>query len=212
MNCNVANVWMHDYLDGELPRDDIALLQDHLRSCSGCMARFEQLERTEAMVFRTIEAAVPDAGYDAKASRRLNERILSQLPPAPRQVRPKTLRYLYRYPGLAVAAVFVLVMLGSFLAMWQQDTKLVVSGEDLEHVIIQGNNVIVPAGTRVDGNLIVENGSADVQGEVNGNVTVIDGKINLASTGHIIGQSRTISQALDWFWYKVTETFNDIAS
>lgn len=210
MNCNVANVWMHDYFDGELPRDDIALLKNHLRTCPSCMARFEQLERTEAIVHASIEAVLPEAGYDRDASRRLTDRIMAHLPKPAGQDRKRLLRVLYRYPGLAVAAVFMLVMLGSFMAMWEQDSKLIVSGEDLQHVVIEGNNVIVPAGTQVNGNLIVENGVADVQGEVNGNVTVIDGKLNLASTGHIIGQSRTIDQALDWFWYKVTETFSNM--
>lgn len=212
MNCNIANVWMHDYLDGELPREDVTRLQDHLRECPSCMARFEQLERTEAFVHASIEASIIDSGYDRKASLQLTDRIMSQLPSPVRQERRRVLRYLYRYPGLTVAAVFVLVMLGSFMAMWEQDTKLVVSGEDLHQVVIEGSNVIVPAGAKVNGNLIVENGTADVQGEVNGNVTVIDGKLNLASTGHIIGQSRTIDQALDWFWYKVTETVTNIAS
>lgn len=212
MNCNVANVWMHDYLDGELPRDDIATLQNHLRECPACMARFEQLEKTEAIAYAAIGAARSEAGYDSIASKQLTDRIMAQLPRPAQQERRRMLRYLYRYPGLTVAAVFVLVMLGSFVAMWEQDAKLVVSGEDLQHVVIEGNNVIVPAGTQVNGNLVVENGTANVQGEVLGNVTVIDGKLNLASTGHIIGQSRTIDQALDWFWYKVTETFTNIAS
>jgi len=207
MNCNVAIVWMHDYLDGELPREDIVTLKSHLLSCPACRSRFEQLQKTDAAVFQTLEAIKPAADYDKKASELLNERIMQQLPKKQNKQRNRIVRFIYRYPGVTAAAVFVLVMLGSFFTMWEEDTKLIVAGEDLQQVIIEGNTVIVPEGAHLTGNLTVENGIADVKGEVDGNVTVIDGTLNLASTGHIAGQSRTIDQALDWFWYKVTQTF-----
>ncbi|MUT67998.1 anti-sigma factor [Paenibacillus sp. NEAU-GSW1] len=216
MECNVAIIWMHDYLDGDLPREDAQQLQNHLRSCPSCMARYEQLERTEALMFSAREHAPVITGYDKAASAKLTERIMAQLPQGkiPQQRRRGALRYLYKYPGLAVAAVFVLVMLGSFVSMWEQDSKLVVSGEGevLQQVVIEGDTVTVPEGVHVKGNLIVENGKADVRGEVEGNVTVIDGSLNLASTGYITGQQREIDQALDWFWYKVTQTFSGLAS
>ena len=207
MNCNVAIVWMHDYLDGELPAEDIVTLKSHLLSCPACRSRFEQLQKTDAAAFHTLEALKPAADFDKKASELLTQRIMQQLPKKRSKQRNGIVRFIYRYPGVTAAAVFVLVMLGSFFTMWEEDTKLIVAGEDLQQVIIEGNTVIVPEGARLTGNLTVENGTADVKGEVDGNVTVIDGSLNLASTGHIAGQSRTIDQALDWFWYKVTQTF-----
>ncbi len=207
MNCNVAIVWMHDYLDGELPAQDIVTLKSHLLSCPACRSRFEQLQKTDAAAFHTLEAIKPAADFDKKASELLTQRIMQQLPKKRGKQRNGIVRYIYRNPGVTAAAVFVLVMLGSFFTMWEEDTKLIVAGEDLQQVIIEGNTVIVPEGAHLTGNLTVENGTADVKGEVDGNVTVIDGSLNLASTGHISGQSRTIDQALDWFWYKVTQTF-----
>ncbi|NIK70426.1 MULTISPECIES: zf-HC2 domain-containing protein [unclassified Paenibacillus] len=210
MNCNVAVVWMHDYLDGDLPREDAQELKNHLHACPACLARFEQLEKTEAMMLGTLEHTVSIPDYDKSA---LTDRIMAQLPkPAKTKERRGVLRFIYKYPGLTAAALFVLVMLGSFTSIWEQDSKLIVSGEDLQQVVINGNTVTVPEGAHVKGNLVVENGTADVKGEVDGNVTVIDGSLNLASTGYIAGQSRTIDQALDWFWYKVTETFSGLAS
>jgi anti-sigma factor RsiW len=208
MNCNVAIVWMHDYLDGELPREDIVTLKSHLLSCPACRSRFEQLQKTDAAAFHTLEALKPTAEYDKKASEQLTERIMQQLPKKRSNQRNRIVRFIYRYPGVTAAAVFVLVMLGSFFTMWEEDTKLMVAGEDLQHVIIEGNTVIVPEGVHLTGNLTVENGTAEVKGAVDGNVTVIDGSLNLASTGYIAGQIKTIDQALDWFWYKVTQTFS----
>lgn len=212
MNCNVAIVWMHDYLDGELPREDIVTLKSHLLSCPACRNRLDQLQKTDAAAFHTLTAIDPAADYDKKASEQLTERIMQQLPKPQRKQRNNFVRFIYRYPGVTAAAIFVLVMLGSFLTMWEEDSKLIVAGDDLQHIIIEGNTVIVPEGAHYTGNLTVENGIANVMGEVDGNVTVIDGSINLASTGYIAGQSRTIDQALDWFWYKVTQTFGGKAN
>jgi anti-sigma factor RsiW len=207
MKCNVAIVWMHDYLDGELPREDMVTLKAHLLSCPACRSRFEQLQQTDAAAFQTMEAMRSTAGYDNSASERLTEKIMQQIPKQKSRERTGIVKFIYKYPGVTAAAVFVLVMLGSFFTMWEEDTKLIVSGEDLQQVIIEGNTVIVPEGAHLTGSLTVENGIADVKGEIDGDVTVIDGSLVLASTGHIAGQSRTIDQALDWFWYKVTQTF-----
>ncbi|MFC4779489.1 zf-HC2 domain-containing protein [Paenibacillus sp. GCM10023252] len=207
MNCNVAMVWIHDYIDGELPREDRAELNSHIEACPACRARFEQLERTEAFTYAAMAANPLD--ITGSASAELTQRIMSGLPKPKR--RRGFVRAISRHPGITAAAVFVLVMLGSFVSMWEQDSQLTVSGEDLHQVVIEGNTVTVPVGAQVNGNLVIKNGSANVQGEVEGNVTVIDGSLNLASTGYIAGQSRTIDQALDWIWYKVTETVSGLA-
>lgn len=207
MDCKVATVRIHDYLDGDLPKDEINELQGHLRGCPACQARFEQLEKTDAAAYLAIESLRPEKPYDEEASRELKHRIMAAVPISKKKERSAFVRFLYKYPGLTAAAVFLMVMLGSFMASWEQDSKLIVSGEDLQHIIIDGNTVIVPEGVEFDGNLTVENGKVEVQGSVKGNVTVIDGSMVLASTGHIAGQSRTIDQALDWFWYKMTSAF-----
>jgi hypothetical protein len=59
--------------------------------------------------------------------------------------------------------------------------------------------------------LTVSNGKANVLGDVEGNVTVIEGSFYQASTAHISGQVKTIDQALDWFWYKVTNSMSSLA-
>lgn len=210
MECKVAIVKIHDYLDGELPREEITQLKSHMKSCPACSARFEQLEKADAAAFAAWESVKPAARLDSAASDQLKQRIMSQLPKSKSKERSRFIRILYRYPGLTAAAVFLLVMLGSLFSSWDQDTNMVVSGEDLQHVVINGNTVIVPEGVKVTGNLTVENGRVEVQGSVDGNVTVIDGSMVLASTGHIAGQSRTIDQALDWVWYKVSSAFGGV--
>ena len=210
MECKVAIVKIHDYLDGELPREEINALQSHMKACPSCSARFEQLERADAAAFAAWESAGPSAQLDEASSRQLKERIMSQLPKPKVKERGRFASLLYKYPGLTAAAVFLLVIFGSSIATWDQDTQMIVSGEDLQHVVIDGDTVIVPEGVQVSGSLTVENGKVEVQGSVNGDVTVIDGSMVLASTGHIAGQSREIDQALDWFWFKVTSVFGGV--
>jgi anti-sigma factor RsiW len=209
MECTVAIVKIHDYLDGELPREEKGALHAHMSGCPDCRARFEQLEKTDAAAFLAMEGAGPSVtGYDAAASAALKNRIMSSLPKGKTKERNRFVRLIYRYPGLTAAALFLVVMFGSMFATWEQDSKLIVSGEDLQNVVINGNTVIVPEGVALTGNLTVENGKLEVQGSIDGDVTVIDGSMVLASTGHIAGHSRTIDQALDWFWYRVISTFN----
>ncbi|MEK3885322.1 zf-HC2 domain-containing protein [Paenibacillus sp. PL2-23] len=210
MECKVAIVKIHDYLDGELPREEILALQSHLKACSSCSARFKELEQADAAAFSAWESVKPSAQLDEASSTQLKERIMAQLPKSRSKGRGRFASLLYKYPGLTAAAVFLLVILGSFMATWDQDTQMVVSGEDLQHVVINGDTVIVPEGVQVAGSLTVENGKVEVQGTVDGDVTVIDGSMVLASTGHIAGQSREIDQALDWFWFKVTSVFGGV--
>lgn len=108
-------------------------------------------------------------------------------------------------------SLLLVVMLFSAFNFWNQNNEMVVKGNSLDQLVIQGNTVIVPEGKSVAGDLTIENGTAQVYGDVNGNLTVIDGQLFQASTAHISGQVKSIDQALDWFWYKITNMVNEVA-
>ncbi|OXM13278.1 zf-HC2 domain-containing protein [Paenibacillus herberti] len=204
MNCNVAIVWMHDYIDGELPREDAVTLKQHLISCPACRARFDQLEKTEALL-SSVMAEPKGQAISPATSAALTAKILKQIP-SPARHRDWT-GWIRRHPAVTAAAVFVLVMMASLAPTVNNGSELIVRGDDLKQVIIDGHTVIVPEGSQINGSLTVENGTADVRGQVQGSVTVIDGSLLTASTAQIAGQTRTIDQLLDRFWYKVTQTF-----
>jgi anti-sigma factor RsiW len=194
MNCRDAIPLMHEYLDGDLTGSEATRLKEHLIACRDCRGLFDQFEKTEALVRSLTPAPVPDD---------LTAKIMSGIP-NPRK-RSAWLRWVRRHPAVSVAAVFVAVMFGSFLSLWNQDTELVVKGADLDQLEFHGNTVVVPQGHRIQGNLTVQGGKVDVQGEVTGNLTVIDGKVNMASTAHIAGQIKEVDQALEYVWYKLDE-------
>jgi len=107
--------------------------------------------------------------------------------------------------------MFLLVMLFSAVSIWDSDDQLVVKGAGLDQVIIQGDTVTVPSDAVIAGNLTIENGKAEIYGEVQGNLTVIDGSYYQASTAHISGEVKQIDQALDWIWYRIINTFTEVA-
>lgn len=200
MECKVAVAYMHDYLDGDLSADRKKQLHIHLGACPACVERMRQLETTEALVRASATEAAPDD---------LTERIMGALPKAKRPA--AWTNWVKRHPAATAAAMFVVVMLSSFVAMWNQDQQLSVSGTDLEHVVIDGNKVVVPPGQKYTGDLTVAHGTAEVHGEFEGNLTVIDGNVLMASTAHIAGEVREIDRAVDWVWYKVSSWFGTLA-
>lgn len=194
MNCKDAIPWMHEYLDGDLTGSEAKRLKEHLMACRECRAMFEQFERTEALVRSLTPAPAPPD---------LTARIMSGIP-NPRR-RSALLRWVRRHPAVSVAAVFAAVMFGSFLSLWNQNSELVVKGADLDQLEIHGHTVVVPQGHTIKGNLTVQGGQVDVEGEVSGNLTVIDGKVNMASTARIAGQIHEVDQALEYVWYRLDE-------
>ena len=201
MNCKRAIPLMHDYLDGDLTGTSAVELKLHLTHCASCQAHYAKLERAGALISSLKPVAAPEHIS--------TERILQGLPtPAKRKVWMKWLR---RHPAASVAAVFVFVMLGSFMSMWNDDKQLAVRGSDLEQVVIKGNTVVVPEGRTVQGNLIVEHGEVKVDGAINGNLVVIDGTFAMASTAQISGEITRVNQAIEWLWFKVNHFFAQLA-
>lgn len=197
MKCSDALPLMHEYLDGELEGPDVTELKQHLVSCPSCSRLFRQMEQTEASIKLLSKAVVP-AG--------LTSRIMSQIPMEKK--RKGWLYWFKTHPALSVASVFILVMVTSFLSLWNEDKDMVVKGASLDQVVIQGNTVIVPQGHTVQGDLVVKRGKVQVDGNVEGDVTVVDGSYNLASTAYISGHITIVDETLERVWYKMNELFS----
>lgn len=203
MDCKQASSLMHDYLDDDLEHGRAVELKSHLEGCSACNERFKELERTEMMLFAAIKQRTAQVSDD------LVDRIVSKLPSQRKQ--QAWIGWIRRHPALTAAAMFLVVMLFSAISLWESDDQLVVKTADPDQVIINGNTVTVPSGSKIAGNLTVENGKAEIYGDVEGNLTVIDGSYYQASTAHISGEIKSIDQALDWIWYRITNVFTEVA-
>ncbi|USB32711.1 zf-HC2 domain-containing protein [Paenibacillus sp. YPG26] len=203
MDCKQAASLMHDYLDEDLERAQALELKKHLVQCPSCNMHFQELEQTEMMLFHAVKSSVPSASDE------LVERIMREIPGKRRQ--RVWMKWIKRHPALTAVAMFLFVMLFSTMSLWKADDQLIVKGAGLDQVVIEGRTVIVPNGKTIAGDLTVENGKAQIYGEVDGNLTVIDGSLYQASTAKISGDVKSIDQALDWIWYKITNTFTEVA-
>ncbi|MGD8192816.1 zf-HC2 domain-containing protein [Brevibacillus ginsengisoli] len=202
MKCTEHYGHVHAFLDGDIDELSNHELQEHLKSCSDCRLHLLELQKVIAFV---------KSASHIQVSGDFTQRVMAQLP-AP----SKTVRFsgwLRNHPFLTAAAVFFFLMAGSTLASWfDRGDTLQVSSGSLDKLTIdhQRNVVIVPKGTTVEGDLIVQNGSIEVQGEVKGNVVAIDGNVVLASTAHVVGDAESIDAIFEWVWYELKNIGNDL--
>ena len=202
MECKIAVSLIHDYLDDDLSKEQGLMLKSHLLSCDQCRMRFNELEQTDMMLY-CLPQHIPTA------SKELTERILNTLP---QTKEPQIwVKWMKRHPAVTAAAIFLVVMLLSVINVFNQNSELVIQGNDLDQIIIEGNTVIVPEGNVISGDLTIENGKAEVFGSVEGNLTVIDGSLYTASTAQISGNIKSVDRALDWIWYKISNVFAEVA-
>ena len=64
MNCKGLVELVTDYLEGALPADERASLEEHLATCEGCNAYLEQMRVTIALTGMLTEDAIPADGRD----------------------------------------------------------------------------------------------------------------------------------------------------
>ncbi len=188
---------MHEYLDDEITPDQERILREHLQSCKECETIFNELKKTIAFVKSISHMQVPD---DFTAN------VLSRLPKEKRKIWMQ--RWLKNHPMLAAASLFFILMMGSVFSTWNQDREFSVSKQ--KNLVVKNNTVIVPKGETVKGDVIVRNGKLQIEGEVQGDVTVINGEKYLASAGHVTGQIEEVNEVFDWIWYHIKKTTQDV--
>jgi anti-sigma factor RsiW len=188
---------MHDYLDDEINQENERLLREHLRDCYECESLFNELKKTIALVKSTSNLQAPQ---------NFTANVMARLPKEKKKVGIQ--RWLKNHPLIAAASLFIILMLGSLLSTWNQDREFSVSKH--KNLIVKNNTVIVPKGEVVKGDVIVQNGNIKIEGEIQGNVTVINGEKYLASAGHVTGQIEEVNEVYDWIWYQIKKTVHEI--
>ena len=188
---------MHEYLDDEITPEQERVLREHLQSCKECESLFNELKKTVAFVKSISTMQAPD---------NFTANVLSRLPKEKRRIWMQ--RWMKNHPLLAAASLFFILMMGSLFSTWNQDKDFSVSKQ--KNLVVRNNTVIVPKGETVKGDVIVRNGNLDIEGEVQGDVTVINGEKYLASAGHVTGQIDEVNEVFDWIWYHIKKTSQDV--
>jgi anti-sigma factor RsiW len=189
---------MHEYLDEDIEADKEQTLREHLQSCPECETIFNELKRTMAFVKGMSNMQAPD---------NFTANVLARLPKEKKNIWMQ--RWLKNHPILAAASVFVVLMMGSLFSTWNQDKEFSVSKQ--ENLVVKNNTVIVPKGEVVKGDVVVRNGTLKIEGEVQGDVTVIHGQKYLASAGHVTGQIEEVNEVFDWIWYHMKTAAQEAA-
>jgi anti-sigma factor RsiW len=200
MNCpDIYTEYMHDYLDEEITPENEMKLREHLLICPDCQSHFQELKKTIALVQSTSHIQAP-VNFTAS--------VMARLPNEKKQVGFK--RWFRRHPMVTAASLFLTLMLGSLVTGWNEDQQFSVSKNP--DLVIENHTVIVPEGKTVNGDIVVKNGDLKIEGQVDGNVTVINGEKYLASAGHVTGEIEEINQLFDWLWYHLKRITKDTVS
>jgi anti-sigma factor RsiW len=191
--------YMHAYLDGDISRDEERELRQHLESCSQCKEIMNGLTESIAFIGSAVQIQAPTNFVNG---------VMSRLPKEKSQAGFQ--RWLRRHPLFAAAAMFVILMSASLFSSYGNDQQFSVTKQP--NLIVEGQTVLVPEGETVKGDIVVKNGELRIEGQVEGNVTVIRGSKYMASTAIVTGTSEEIDKVFDWLWYKMKATFKDIFS
>jgi anti-sigma factor RsiW len=183
--------YMHDYLDEDIEPEHEQLLKEHFGTCKDCQRLFHELEKSVALVKSTSHIQAPQG---------FTESVMAKLPREKRKVGIQ--RWMKGHPIVSAAAVFIVLMAGSLFSI-AGNTDQEFSTTNADQVVIQNDTVIVPEGKVVKGDLVVKNGDIKIEGEVQGDVTVINGENYLASAGNVTGKIEEVDKTFDLIWYHI---------
>jgi anti-sigma factor RsiW len=189
-------VYMHEYLDEEISAEHEKELRAHLQNCGECQTHFHELKKTIALVQSTSHIQAPE---------NFTANVMAKLPKEKRKVGVQ--RWFRHHPLLTAASLFLVLMMGSVASSWDQDHQLSVSKQP--NLVVQNDKVIVPEGEVVKGDVVVKNGDLEIQGEIEGNVTVINGQQYMASAGKVTGEIEEVDAIFEWLWYHIKTAAKD---
>lgn len=186
---------VNQYIDEELTLKEAKLFEEHVSNCSSCAKQVKELKRTVAIIQSASHFEAPQS---------LTESVMNRLPKQPKA--KKWQHWMRKHPMVITAATFFLVFLFSLSAAVGGEEEIVVQGEG--HFIINETErmVIIPEGSSIAGDLLIRNGDIEINGEVEGDVTVINGEHLQASTAQISGDVEEINASFEWLWYE-TKSF-----
>jgi len=198
LSCHDRNDQIHRYLDEEMDTQERIEFETHLASCRSCQHSLTELGQAIQHV---------TAAEWLKAPHMFTEDVLSQLQEISPQKRNWRVPFI-KYTGIAAAAVLVLGM-GMMAAA---PDEFALQAKNTQGLIVEDGKVIIPEGSRYQGNLVVQNGDLEVRGDVNGNVTTVGGKIYRAAGADISGEVDEVDEALEKLWYFGKQVWEDVTA
>ena len=188
---------IYAYLDGDISRAEEQKLNEHLDTCEECKKLMNELSKPISFIRKADTITAPDQFVNG---------VMARLPKEKRKAGFQ--RWLRSHPLISAAALFFILMSASFFSGFSSDENFSVTKQP--NLVVEGETVIVPEGETVEGDIVVRNGILRIEGEVDGNVTVIRGAKYMASTGVVTGTSEEIEKVFDWLWYNIKKTTKEV--
>jgi hypothetical protein len=117
MNCNHTQQNFDEYLDGMLNAEQLAAVESHIESCSGCSAAFEQL-RAMRVALRQMPVEPARSGFAQAAMQQARQAHVADSPPIPQPAAKREPFFRHWFAagfggafaaGLALWAVFTVI-------------------------------------------------------------------------------------------------------
>ncbi|MFC4322084.1 anti-sigma factor family protein [Litchfieldia salsa] len=200
MNCPIDTIQlMHKYLDEEITFEEEKQLRVHLDECKECSQHFHELKKSIALVQSTSHIEAP-SDFTLK--------VMANLPKEKKTVSFN--RWFKNHPVLTAASLFILLMTSSVFSLWNNDQNFSVTKQP--NLVIENDKVIVPEGEVIEGNVTVKNGTIVIEGEIQGDLTIINGEKYLASAGAVTGEIKEVNELFDWLWFHMKNTVKDVVN
>ncbi|NKE07934.1 MULTISPECIES: anti-sigma factor family protein [Mesobacillus] len=195
--------YMHEYLDEEISEEHEKVLREHLQSCKDCQEYFRELNKAIALVQSTSHIQAPED---------FTSKVMAGLPKEKKKTEIQ--RWFRSHPLVTAASLFLALMTASIFSTWNEDHQFSVSKQP--NLVVENDTVIVPEGEVVKGDVVVRNGKVKIDGEVQGNVTVINGELisgenYMASAGNVTGEITEVNEVFEWIWYHIKKTAKNTA-
>lgn len=193
---------IQNVLDGEATEEEKKIFDHHIRECASCKQHLHELKKVIAFVQSSSHIEAP-LGF--------TETVMAKLPE--RKQMSKWKQWTRKHPLLVSAAVFFLLMIASISSLWNSgEEQVVVSGSGHVKIDQESGRIIVPEGEVIVGDLVVRNGHLQVDGEIQGNLLLVNSEAYYASVGQVSGEINEVNQALEWFWYHLKNFIKELIS
>lgn len=169
MQCQEARRLLHDLVDDDIDQANRKQLQQHLQGCSDCQEAEWSLRKTVDMLHEFSAVQAPD-GFTAQLIRQLprsSGRLMSRI--------------------LTVAAVLLLVLASPLYFSNTLSQPQLICRDRQALIVQEDGRFVIPADEVVRGSITVYRSDLLVQGQVLGDVQVVDGRLQLESSGSVSG-------------------------
>lgn len=179
--------YMHEYLDDAISSAHEKELLEHLKMCRACEKHMNELKHVVYLLKKIPKVKVP---------LEFTNKVMSNLP----TTHTRKVSWVRKHPIIVAAAIFAVLMSGALFSEAKNNEQFAVTNQ--QGLLVKEETVIVPENKTIKGDIVVKNGDIIIEGKVDGNVTVVNGRY-MASTANVTGNVEEIDETFEWLWYTI---------